>query len=319
MLTPIPTSADSVLISVNPKAGRSFPMLRSESLCDHLRKKGLIAEIHTDLQKVSEKANQLHSEGRLRALVGVGGDGTAAELVNRTVPGLPISLLPAGTANLIAKYLKIPSDPRKMADVIEQGYYAVFDAGRANDRLFLVMLSAGIDADIVHKVDQKRHENYQSNSRKGAHISYFSYIKPIFSSMFFYPYPEIKAKIEFQNEIEEKISRWAFVFNLPRYGWGLPLVPKCVGSDGKLDYCFFKGKNVFCSLLSVCFAQLGSLHRFLPGTKMGTGSAFTLSSDHEVPYQIDGDPGGFLPVKIELIRNRFTVVAPEKSVRKYSK
>lgn len=315
----MPSSADTVLISVNPKAGRSSPMLRSESLRDHLRKKGLFAEIHTDLQIVTEKANELHTEGRLRALVGVGGDGTAAELVNRTLPGLPITLFPAGTANLIAKYLKIPTHPAKMAQVLEQGFFTVFDAGRANQRIFLVMLSAGIDADIVHKVDRKRQINYQDKKKRGAHISYFSYLNPILSSMFHYPFSEIGIQIEDQGVIEEKKARWAFVFNLPRYGWGLPLVPHGNGSDGILDYCLFKGKNIFSALFNVFFAQMGSLHRFLPGTDLGGGNSFTLTSDQEVPYQIDGDPGGFLPVHIEMIKNRFTVVAPERSVRKFSK
>jgi len=29
-----------------------------------------------------------------------------------------------------------------------------------------------------------------------------------------------------------------------------------------------------------------------------------------IPYQIDGDPGGVLPVEIETVPNRFTTIAP---------
>ena len=124
-----------VLISVNPKAGRRSPRVRAERLQAALVKRGFCVELHTDLAVVSSRAKELFAENRLQALVGVGGDGTAAELTNRTVPGVPIAILPSGTANLIAKYLKIPFKPEKLAATIAEGATISFDAGRANGRL----------------------------------------------------------------------------------------------------------------------------------------------------------------------------------------
>ncbi|MBQ1277185.1 MAG: hypothetical protein IIY07_00910, partial [Thermoguttaceae bacterium] len=72
-----------VLISVNPKAGRRSPRVRAERLQAALEKRGFCVELHTDLAVVSGRANELFAENRLQALVGVGGDGTAAELTNR--------------------------------------------------------------------------------------------------------------------------------------------------------------------------------------------------------------------------------------------
>ncbi|MBP5622236.1 MAG: hypothetical protein J6X44_09500, partial [Thermoguttaceae bacterium] len=114
---------------------------------------------------------------------------------------------------------------------------------------------------------------------------------------------------------------WSFVFNLPRYGWGLPLVPKCVGVDQKLDYCVFQGGRLALALFDVACAQLGSAHRFLPNAKLGQGVRFHISSANftdvrSIPYQLDGDPGGFLPLEIETIPNRFTALAPKKIVEK---
>ena len=168
-----------VLISVNPKAGRKSSHTRAEQLKLALEQYGFLTEIYTDLDIVTKTANELYERGELQALVGVGGDGTAAELTNRTTPNLPITLLPAGTANLIAKYLKLPYDPQKCAEMISNGATITFDAGRANGRLFLVMVSAGVDADVVFRVHAAREENYQRQTKKGAHISYWSYLKPI--------------------------------------------------------------------------------------------------------------------------------------------
>ena len=35
-----------------------------------------------------------------------------------------------------------------------------------------------------------------------------------------------------------------------------------------------------------------------------------IESDRPVPYQLDGDPGGFLPLEIEVLRGRMTLLAP---------
>ncbi len=310
-----------VLVSVNPKAGRKSPQERSERLATALRRKGFGVEIHTDLDVVSQRANDLFEQGVLQALTAVGGDGTVAELTNRTVPGVPLTLLPSGTANLIAKYLKLPFNPEKVAEVIGSGKTISFDVGRANGRLFLVMVSAGIDADIVSGVHAAREHSFKLNRKKGAHISYLSYVKPIFNSIVSYKYPRITTEILDESEPVSITGKWSFVFNLPRYGWGLPLVPKCVGVDQKLDFCIFQSGKLGMALLDVFSAQLGSLHRFLPNTKLGQASRFRISldsseSEFEVPFQLDGDPGGCLPVEIEIIPNRFTVLASAKVVDK---
>ncbi len=358
-----------VLISVNPKAGRRSPRVRAERLQAALVKRGFCVELHTDLAVVSSRANELFAENRLQALVGVGGDGTAAELTNRTVPGVPIAILPSGTANLIAKYLKIPFKPEKLAETIAEGATIRFDAGRANGRLFLVMVSAGIDADVVRQVHAAREESYRRQTKKGAHISYLSYIKPIFGSISSYRYPRIKTEFvdapqtvgtvaanstqspqsaatsETANSTQsaetaqnadifaaspgatrEIVGKWPFVFNLPRYGWGLPLVPRCVGVDGRLDYCIFQGGKLFLALFDVFCAQMFSSHRLLPNAKLGVGTTFRLSAADptapgaaSIPYQIDGDPGGVLPVEIETVPNRFTTIAPAAVVARLEK
>ncbi|MDR1962446.1 MAG: acylglycerol kinase family protein, partial [Planctomycetaceae bacterium] len=135
------SSIHKVIISVNPKAGRCSPMLRAEELSGRLREKGFAVELLTDLDEVTEKAKIFHAEGRLRSVVGVGGDGTAATLVNRTEPGTPITLLAAGTANLLAKHFRLGKSPKRLAEIIETGKVQTLDAGRVHfsdaERIFL--------------------------------------------------------------------------------------------------------------------------------------------------------------------------------------
>jgi diacylglycerol kinase family enzyme len=316
-----------VIISINPKAGRTSPMQRAEALCRFLEEKNFNVHLLTDIREVAELARSLHSEGLLQALVGVGGDGTAATLVNLTEPGTPLTLLSAGTANLLAKHFRLSANPKKLADTIAEGNTITLDAGltkfysdgKPQERLFLVMASCGFDADVVYGVHSAREERYKAGHKKGAHISQLSYIKPILKTLFGYRFT--KMKIESFNlsknewELLNDKAKWAFFFNLNRYGWdGLSLAPFAKGNDGLLDHILMNGGSVFHGILYTAFAQCFGSHRFLPDVKLGQSERYRLSAEsaQPVPFQLDGDPGGNLPLEIEIIPDRLTFMVPKR-------
>lgn len=303
----LPEDALRVLLSVNPKAGRQGQEQRVEGLMACLRARGFEPERLGDLAEVAARANHDHAEGRLRALVAVGGDGTVAELVNRTLPGVPITVFPAGTANLLAKYFRLPSDPEAMAEVIAAGNLQRLDAGSAAGRVFLSMVSCGLDAAVVEQVHRQRAR------ARGGHITYWSYIKPILDAMRSYACPEIR--IYYTDKPEEGgqrwiSARWALALNLPRYAWGVSLAPKADMSDGQLDLCAFAQGSFWHGLRYVLAAHWGCHERLADcRTERVRWLRFT-SEAAGVPYQVDGDPGGQLPVDIEVLPARLTLLAP---------
>ena len=310
-----------VLISRNPMSGRKSSQPRAERLAKLLRQQGLTVEISTDLDEVTAKANELHAAGRLRVLVGVGGDGTAAELLNRTNDGVPLTLLPAGNANLLAKLFKIGFSPARLADMIAAGRLCRLDVGRANGRFFLVTFGAGFDAEIVEQVHATRKERFASGNRGGGHVTNMSYVRPILRVVNSYRYPKIHVEA-FERPDDESPTftdemPWAFVFNMNRYAWGLPLVPGAKGDDGRLDHCLLAGGSMWAGGLYVMFAQVGGLHRYLPGVRLGQAVRYRIQpadAEASVAYQIDGDPGGRLtrenPVEIDLVPRRLTFLVP---------
>ncbi|NLS92250.1 MAG: hypothetical protein GXX96_08735 [Planctomycetaceae bacterium] len=301
-------AADHVLVSVNPKAGRRSVSSRVERLLECLRDAGFQVEAKTDLAEVTGQANELHRHGRLRALVGAGGDGTAAELTNRTEPGVPISLLAAGTANLLAKHFRLSGDPKRVCQTIAKGRLQQVDAGRANGRLFLVMIGCGFDADVVRQV----HEYRDLCARRGGHIGYTSYFKPIWKSVRSYRYPEIQVYCGNSDSASPDPLRahWAFACNLPRYGWGIPLASQAKSDDGELDLCTYGGNSLWRGLVFAAAAQFGGWHRCLRGCRMLKAARVRFSSEESVAYQLDGDPGGVLPVEVEVLPKRLTLVVP---------
>lgn len=302
-----PADARSVLILVNPKAGRRSMAAKVEEAAGRLRQEGFWVEIHTGLAEVAERANQLHAAGELRALVGVGGDGTAAELVNRTRPGLPLALFPAGTSNLLARHFAIRPDPEQLCRAVTHGTRRVLDAGCANGRLFLLMLGVGFDADVVQRVHAHR-------GKSGSHISFWTYCKPIWRSIRTYQYPEFQIECLADEGMPEQFAaRWAFLCNFPRYGWGVKLAPRADAADGLLDlYCFRRG-GLFHGLKYVAAIELERQERLADCTVRRL-RRMRIAASQSVPYQLDGDPGGVLPVEVEVLPGRLTLIVPEEKV-----
>ena len=321
--------ADRIVVSVNPKAGARSPADRVARLIRRLADRGLTATVLDDLDQVARQANVLHEQGRLRALVGVGGDGTAAELVNRTASGVPLVMLPGGNENLLARYVGWHRDPDQLDTTLTDGLRVQLDAARAGQRIFLLMIGVGFDAEVVRQV----------HAGRTGHIRSRNYVKPILRTIRSYQYPPLSVYWDQQVEAQEStqrgqihvfgqsptstampdrpkngpdpdVVRLLFAFNLPCYGGGLRLARDADGTDGQLDVrAFARGSRWHAARYAV--AVLTGRHERLADCLVRRFARMRITSaDQDVPYQLDGDPGGVLPVDVEVLPERLTLVVP---------
>jgi diacylglycerol kinase family enzyme len=83
-----------------------------------------------------------------------GGDGMAQRSIDALDGAdVPVALLPAGTANLLASSLGIPKDVEGAVDVGLRGDRRRIDIGRINGETFAVMAGAGLDAQMIADAD----------------------------------------------------------------------------------------------------------------------------------------------------------------------
>ncbi len=101
--------------------------------------------------------------------------------------------------------------------------------------------------------------------------------------------------------------------NLPKYAAGLNLAPDASGVDELLDLCAFR-EGSFLSGITYLTGVIFGQHKNWEGCLMRQSSRFLLESDAEVPFQLDGDPGGYLPLDVRIIPKRFRVFAPASFV-----
>ena len=301
-----PDSLRSIVVSVNPHSGSADRTALIEETERKLTAAGFDVHVLSSLEEVRQRAVAVSEAGQLRAVVAAGGDGTVAMLANLLPFGIPLTILPLGTENLLAKYFGLTTDIDSFVRLMTHGEYRKIDAGRANGKLFLVMASCGFDANVVERLHQRR----------TGHISYGSWLRPIISSIRRYRYPELKMVASDANDAAETFSgRWVFVFNAPRYAMNLPLLPDADPHDGQLNMCSFRYGGLLRGAYYLA-AVLLRKHRQWCETDFCKFRKMTITSDSRVPFQLDGDPGGQLPVTIEVLPDYVTMLVPKTSVNK---
>jgi diacylglycerol kinase (ATP) len=136
------------LMLVNPKSRRGGAAL--EPVIARLEAGGIdvVVERFETPEEVSADIARRRHEADL--VIVCGGDGTinsAAKGVLAT--GLPMGILPMGTANDLARTLTIPDDLLKAADIIVAGHQRRIDLGEVNGHPFFNVASLGLSADLA--------------------------------------------------------------------------------------------------------------------------------------------------------------------------
>ncbi len=133
--------------------GGGLPELRRK-----LAAEGFSDPIWTEVDKsrqAPKAAKRATKQGADLVLVW-GGDGMVQRVVDTIVgSGVALAVLPAGTANLFATNLGIPTDLPAAVDIALRGARRTIDVGALNGEHFAVMAGAGLDAMMIERADRK--------------------------------------------------------------------------------------------------------------------------------------------------------------------
>ena len=153
-------SRDAVLI-VNPTAGGGRRMRQLDEARRIFRESG----IETELQNTTAAGEATiwratRWQPRREMVIVCGGDGTVNEVVNGLACSqVPLAVLPAGTANVLAKELALPWNLPKAAERIVNAPYrrialglAIPEKSSGEPRYFLSVAGAGADGALVAAV-----------------------------------------------------------------------------------------------------------------------------------------------------------------------
>ena len=232
--------------------------------------------------------------------------------------------------------------------MLRRGAVVRLDAGRAGGRIFLLMVGCGFDAEVVERLHSTRGGHISMWSyAKPIFESVRSYQYPQLRIVCGVA-PKAKQAASRRHrsrrepvarrcraggdcaagsvavclaggEPAERVvsltARWALIVNLPCYAAKLQFAPGALGTDGLLEVATFQYGGFFQGLRYLGYLWSGR-QAWLPKSDYGRLQTRHIRIEADVPvrYQLDGDPGGLLPLDVEVLPNRLTLLAPAERV-----
>ncbi len=284
-----------VLIFANPYSGHRDNRSRVGVLAAALADRGLEHEIVWD---VGRREAALVEAGRAcRAVVAAGGDGSVNGAVNTLVRAgrldVPLATLPVGTENLVARGLGFDVPAAVLADGLAAGRTRAIDLGvvGAPDALeaggghrFVLMLTRGFDAHVVHRMDVWRRGPVDGTLRR---VNRRSYVPRVLRGLAGYRFPRLRLETAEGQVVE---GAQAYVFNLGLYGGGFPLGAHAEPDDGRLAWVVLRRPG---RLQLLHFHWRAARGRHLASSQVAHGHSASVritALGDPVAAQADGDP-----------------------------
>jgi diacylglycerol kinase (ATP) len=296
---------DRIKIIVNPVSGRGKAGKLANAVADLLRRQGCTVDLQPT-QKIGDARRFAADALGFAALAATGGDGTVNEVLNGLPEGAPpLAMLPSGTANVLAKELRLPRTPEGLARVLREGREAVWDLGveRVTGRKFLLFASAGYDAHVVHVFHA---------ARRGP-IQMWQYIYWGMKSLLEYTVPRIAVEIDGSSVTTS--AAWVTVSNVPSYGGPLVFTPRARPDNQNLEVMVQHARHKR-DIVRMFWAAIlnwltGVEYRMSDVTfHQARRIRLTSADGRPVPVQVDGDPSGHLPGDFEIVPGGIRVLAP---------
>lgn len=287
----------SAVLIHNPVAGRASARGLVDSILDRLHQGGYRVEAWptTSPGSATRQARDAAAAG-FDAVFALGGDGTLREaaaglLGSRTALGF----IPGGTINVNVLTFGLPADALRAAAALGEASVREIDVGLCNDEPFLMQASAGIDAEMIARLNPRLKRMASGGAVVPAAIAAWSR----------YRYP----RIEIGADGETLEGSLAVVCNIPFYGGRWLMQPAARADDGKLDLVLFHGRGRFATLGFARDVLLGR-HLRRRDVEYRQVDQVEIRGPARLPIQIDGDVFAEAPpARIRLAQGRLRVLA----------
>jgi diacylglycerol kinase family enzyme len=216
-----------ILLIHNPKAGDR----------KHSRKK-LIAALtnhghRPSYQSTKKRGWKKALKKPIDVVIAAGGDGTVQKIAWQIMgSGIPLSILPLGTANNLARSLGFTASVEEIIQSLDSGKQQPFDVGvvrgSSRARFFLEAAGGGLFADYFRAADKLEKKGVVPEEKLGADLSLLHELA------FRYPARGCKMRLDAE-DISDRYILWG-AMNIHSAGPALHLAPKARSNDGRLDF-----------------------------------------------------------------------------------
>lgn len=209
-------------------------------------------------------------------IVAVGGDGTINEIATKVMQQDKIlGIIPLGSGNGLARFLKIPMNTVKAIQVINDRHTLLIDTGKFNDKHFFNMAGMGFDAHISSV--------FAGNKSRGL----TGYLRLGLKEVLDYKAQVYKLNIDGVDYVKK-----AFVISLAnssQYGNNAHISPAASITDGLLDVCIVKEFPMY-KLPLLGYEMIRGLTNKSDLVEIIRGKQIKIIRKNDDAIHIDGEP-----------------------------
>lgn len=230
-----------------------------------------------------------------------GGDGTINIVLNALLKNghdIPLGIIPSGTANDFASYLKLPRDAEQAAEIITKGKITNVDVGLVGSEYFINVCGAGFLTNISQNID---------NDIKNFLGKFAYYLKGIGQIPNFTP---LSVQItNSQTSFQEDIYLF-IVLNSSGTGGFEKLSPDASINDGKFDFIALKSMPIL-DIAKVILKLISGDHLSDPNIIYFQDSYIKVEplfqDEQYLETDIDGEAGPNMPIEIIALKDKIKV------------
>ena len=306
---PVPGETRDAVLIVNPMAGGG----KRVGQLDEARRIFRGAGIETELQNTTEPGEATHMARRAveqsrQLVICCGGDGTVNEVVNGLAcTETPLAVLPAGTANVLAKELSLPWNLPRAAERIVKAPYrrialglAIPEKSSGGPRYFLSVAGAGADGALVSAV--------RPEIKLKAGI--LAYWQEGFRQLTRYDFPLFRTQMAGDGAgIDASL---VIVGRTKHYGGPFKITTEADLLQPEFELVFVTTRSAWRYIAYLPLIWLGKLRgaryvRFFKARSLQCAA----HNGSAVQIQVDGEPAGRLPVEFRIVPDALTLAIPD--------
>ncbi|TJX65140.1 YegS/Rv2252/BmrU family lipid kinase [Soehngenia saccharolytica] len=286
---------------INPSSGRQLMDRKIDSLIKKLLNDGyVVGKYYTKGKDDAVNETMRTCKSGFDLIVVCGGDGTVNEVVKGLMLSekkIPFTIIASGTVNDFAKYLKLPRSITGIYELIRRKKVISIDVGRIADNYFVNVAAGGLLTSVAHTAQP------EIKAILGRTAYYLEGLRELMIDRL----EPIKVEIKTPEFVLEEDILLFLISNSSSIGGFKKLAPTAEIVDGLLDVVIIK-KAEMGELANIFLSVFTGEHVKHPKVIYFKTESIEINSDNNVTIDIDGEYGGKLPAKFDVIQNAVEIL-----------